>query len=141
VTGEETDDLLPMNPEGVEVDDSQVQHGCLSINVHVGQTPLIWFSILVNIGLIYKWIGNLTTYDKYKLWCVFIRDLTITMLATMLATLTTMELYQIEQSLSFGKFVVLVGLFLVAGFIAIALLIGIYLKIIKKLKLKKIDKN
>ncbi len=141
MTGEETDDLLPMNPEGVEVDDSQVQHGCLSINVHVGQTPLIWFSILVNIGLIYKWIGNLTTYDKYKLWCVFIRDLTITMLATMLATLTTMELYQIEQSLSFGKFVVLVGLFLVAGFIAIALLIGIYLKIIKKLKLKKIDKN
>jgi len=39
VTGEETDDLLPMNPEGAEVDDSQVQHGCLSINVHVGQTP------------------------------------------------------------------------------------------------------
>ena len=39
VTGEETDDLLPMNPEGVEVDDSQVQHGCLFINVHVGQTP------------------------------------------------------------------------------------------------------
>ncbi len=102
-------------------------------------TPLIWFSILVSIGLIYKWIENLTDYDKYKLWCVFIRDLTITMLATMLATLTTMELYQIEQPLSFGKFVALVGVFLIAGFIAVALLIGIYLKIIKKLK--KIDKN
>jgi len=50
VTGEETDDLLPMNPEGVEVDDSQVQHGCLSINVHVGQTP-IQLSIFGKLGI------------------------------------------------------------------------------------------
>jgi len=50
VTGEETDDLLPMNPEGVEVDDSQVQHGCLSINVYVGQTP-IQLSIFGKLGI------------------------------------------------------------------------------------------
>ena len=50
MTGEETDDLLPMNPEGVEVDDSQVQHGCLSINVYVGQTP-IQLSIFGKLGI------------------------------------------------------------------------------------------
>ncbi len=47
MTGEETDDLLPMNPEGAEVDDSQVQHGRLSINVHVGQTPNLCFSSIL----------------------------------------------------------------------------------------------
>jgi IMP dehydrogenase len=40
-TGEETDDMLPMNPEGDEVDDSQVQCGHLLINAHIGQTPVI----------------------------------------------------------------------------------------------------
>ena len=39
-TGEETDDILPMNPEGDEVDDAQAQHRWLSIIVYVGQTQL-----------------------------------------------------------------------------------------------------
>ncbi len=60
VTGEETDDLLPMNPEGVEVDDSQVQHGCLSINVHVGQTPQIHIYIL-------KILNNKLKFHQYTL--------------------------------------------------------------------------
>ena len=39
MTGEETDDMLPMNPEGDEVDDAQVQCGHLLTNAHIGQTP------------------------------------------------------------------------------------------------------
>ncbi|AEF96041.1 hypothetical protein Metig_0485 [Methanotorris igneus Kol 5] len=39
VTGMETDDMFPMNPEGTEADDIQVQRGHLSMIVHVGQTP------------------------------------------------------------------------------------------------------
>ena len=44
-TGAETNDMLPMNPEGDEADDDQVQYGLLSIFVHIGQTPLIYFVI------------------------------------------------------------------------------------------------
>ncbi|WP_281033941.1 hypothetical protein [Methanotorris igneus] len=33
----ETDDMFPMNPEGTEADDIQVQRGHLSMIVHVGQ--------------------------------------------------------------------------------------------------------
>ncbi|WP_172632598.1 hypothetical protein [Methanotorris igneus] len=36
----ETDDMFPMNPEGTEADDIQVQRGHLSMIVHVGQTPV-----------------------------------------------------------------------------------------------------
>jgi hypothetical protein len=97
-------------------------------------TPIIWFMLLGCIGLIYKWMESLSTYDKYKLWCVFVRDLIITILATLLATLTTIELYQIEHPLRFSKFILLVGLFLVAGLIIISLLAIAYLKIIRKLK-------
>ncbi|WP_421077540.1 hypothetical protein Mjas_07470 [Methanothermococcus sp. Ax23] len=39
-TGEETDDMLPMNPEGYKVDDAQVQCGHLLTNAHIGQTPI-----------------------------------------------------------------------------------------------------
>ncbi|WP_421077453.1 hypothetical protein Mjas_06985 [Methanothermococcus sp. Ax23] len=38
-TGEETDDMLPMNPEGYKVDDAQVQYGHLLTNAYIGQTP------------------------------------------------------------------------------------------------------
>ena len=38
-TGEETDDMLPMNLKGDEVDDAQVQCGHLLTNAYIGQTP------------------------------------------------------------------------------------------------------
>ena len=44
-TGEETDDMLPMNPEGYEVDDAQVQCEYLLTNAHIGQTP--YFLLLI----------------------------------------------------------------------------------------------
>ena len=103
------------------------------------QTPIIWFSIIVSIGLIHRWMENLTTYDKYKIWCVFIRDLTITILATMLGVLTTIVLYQIEQPLNLSKFIAVLFFFLIVGFTAIFILIGFYKKIIKHLK--NIHKN
>ena len=86
------------------------------------QTPIIWFSIIVSIGLIHRWMEK-----------------TITILATMLGVLTTIVLYQIEQPLNLGKFIVVMCLFLIVGFTAISILIGFYKKIIKYLK--KIDKN
>jgi len=96
-------------------------------------TPIIWFNILIGMGLTYRCMENLTIYDKHKLWCVFVRDLTLTILATILATLTTMELYQIEHPLKPIEFVFIVGLVLIVGFTIK------YLKIIKNLK--KISKN
>ena len=102
-------------------------------------TPVIWFNILIGMGLTYRYMENLTVYDKHKLWCVFVRDLTLTILATILATLTTMELYQIEHPLKPIEFVFIVGLVLIVGFTIITTLIIKYLKIIKNLK--KISKN
>ncbi|WP_421077699.1 hypothetical protein Mjas_08355 [Methanothermococcus sp. Ax23] len=65
-TGEETDDMLPMNPEGYKVDDAQVQCGHLLTNAHIGQTPKLhpfyspikFFKNILLITLFFLYIGS-----------------------------------------------------------------------------------
>ncbi len=66
MTGAETNDMLPMNPERHEADDAQVQYGLLSIFVHIGQTPFAskYIVIFNPAKVLYLLRGNILTKLK-----------------------------------------------------------------------------
>ena len=97
-------------------------------------TPFIWMIILCSIGLALKEMEHLSKYEKYKLWCEFVRDTTITALTTLLGTLSTIIFYQLQKPIALSKFIALIIGFLVSGFLIVALLVYLYCKILRNLK-------
>lgn len=88
--------------------------------------PIIAFLILILTGGVHKELTYLQIYDKYKLMCEFIREITISTITSELATIATMILYQLQNPIKTITFLLLLIAFLAFGLIFTKLLIDAY---------------
>jgi hypothetical protein len=96
--------------------------------------PTFSFIIWILFGMFYREISYLSNYNKHKLLCESIRDITITIITNVLLTTGTSILYQLQNPIRIMKFVMLFIGIVIFGALLVGILITLYFKRIKILK-------
>ena len=96
--------------------------------------PTFSFIIWILFGMFYREISYLSNYNKHKLLCESIRDITITTITNVLLTTGTSILYQLQNPIRIMKFVMLFIGIVIFGALLVGILITLYFKRIKILK-------
>ena len=96
--------------------------------------PIFLFIIWILFGMFFREVSQLSNYEKHKLLCESVRDITITVITNILLTAGTSILYQLQNPLKPSKFVMLFIGIILLGILLVGILITLYFKRIKILK-------